>query len=104
MERTSKKYEDMMPGMSQVVEAGDELVVRDREGQEFSITAKVDEKTLAFITAFDEWFIIRHEGVRGVVLDALWNTVERADLPLHVQEKLTSFRRQGLFLRGHNHA
>jgi hypothetical protein len=28
MERTSKKYEDMMPGMSQVVEAGDELVVR----------------------------------------------------------------------------
>lgn len=105
--RNDKKYQDIMPGMSQVVEAGDELTVRDREGAEFSITAKVDDKTMEFIVAFDNWHIVHEEGVRGVVVDALWSTVIAAygALPQHVQEQLPSCRRRGIVLKGiHDHA
>ena len=102
------KYQDMAPGLTQTIEAGDEITLRDREGGEFSFLAKVDDKTLAFVQSFDEWLFVKNQGGAGVVLDALWDQLLRRydDLPGHVRTHLTSYKNKALSVpvSPHTHA
>jgi hypothetical protein len=95
----------LAPGMETVVEAYETLVVTDREGQEFAVSGRLDEKTLIFLRSFDAYMTTKNAGVAGVVLDAAWADVDKSfrDLALPVQRELPSFKRLGISVPGHRH-
>lgn len=107
--KPGRTYSDMAPGVEQVVYAGDTLVMRDNDGNEFAIQSKEHPDTLDFIKAFDAWLMVKQSGdgaPNNVVLDALWASVQLAynNLPMQIQTQLPSFARAGVPLAGHDHA
>lgn len=106
MEESQRKYSDLAPGLEQVIEAGDTLVMKDNEDNEFAVTAREHPDTLAFIKAFDDWLMVKNEGVLSMgVLGTLWSEVERTfrDLPMFVQRELSSFKKLGIAIVSHDH-
>lgn len=106
-DKIEKVYSDMAPGMEQVIYAGDTLVMRDNDDNEFAVKAKEGEETMAFLVAFDEWFIAKEGGrFSPGILDALWHQVRETfnALPMSIQRELPSFKQGGVILGGHEHA
>jgi hypothetical protein len=106
MAEADKKYTDMAPGLEQVIEAGDTLVLRDNDENEFAVTAREREETMDFLKAFDEWFVAKNaERFSAGILDALWHEVSRTfnTLPMQIQRELPSFKSGGVIVRGHAH-
>ncbi len=103
MSEMQQRYSDMAPGMDQVVQAGDTLVMRDNDGNEFSISGRLDDATLAFLKAFDEWFHANRAPARlhQDILAAMHARMVTAfnDLPMWLQQELPSFRAGGIVLR-----
>jgi hypothetical protein len=58
------------------------------------VTARENEKTMAFLVAFDNWVTAKDGGVTGSVHDMLWGEVRRTfgNLPLWIQRTLPSFK------------
>lgn len=105
-EESFKKYSDLAPGLEQVIDAGDTLVMRDSDGNEFAVGAREHPDTMEFLKAFDEWFMAKEKGnFSAGVLDALWHNVRAKfnDLPMRVQRELPSMKNAGVLIRGHNH-
>lgn len=101
MAEVKKQYSDMAPGMSQTIYAGDELTLRDNDGNEFSIIAKEAEETMAFLKAFDLWFVASQtSAIRGDYLDGFWVKLKRAynALPASVQSELPSLGQGAIIL------
>ena len=71
-----KRAKTYMPGMSHTIQAGDELVISDQEGQEMSVKATESDAVLAFFIAFDNWMTAKRGGILGTVLAGLWMEVE----------------------------
>lgn len=90
----------LAPGMSQVVEAGDKLIITDEKGEELEIEAKDDPTTIAFIESFDSWLLCKNKGITGVVLDAAYDDMMRKfnDLPSRIQNDLPSVKNLGLVI------
>ena len=102
-----RQYSDMAPGLTQAVHSGDELVMRDNDGNEFSVKAIIDPKTMEFLKAFDEWYVLKQSGpVSSGIIDALWSNVQKAyrDLPGYVVRDLPSIKNAGTRVQGHSHA
>jgi hypothetical protein len=108
MEGSQPRYSDMAPGLEQVIEAGDTLVLRDNDQHEFAVTARECTETMDFLKAFDEWFTAKQRGGFSMgILDALWNNVSITfnALPMRIQRDLPSFKAGGVLLKGgHDHA
>ena len=101
---------DLAPGLTQVVQAGTELVLSDNDDNEFSIKAVEHPATIEFIKAFDEWHLLRKGGQASEgIVTALWAAVERHfnNLPMHIQRELPSVRQAlgsvGVKVTGHSH-
>lgn len=85
---------ELSPGMSQVVEAGEEYTIVDNNGKELELIGKLDQKTIAFLRAFDMWIGLRsrmgetHELVRPVhaTMIEAWN-----NLGTHARRELQSY-------------
>lgn len=106
MEGVERRYSDMAPGLEQVVFAGDTLVMRDNDGNEFAVKAKEAEETMAFLKSFDEWFTAKESArFSQGILDALWHDVRQRfnALPMSIQRELPSFKNGGIIVRGHDH-
>jgi hypothetical protein len=88
-----KKYQDLAPGLTETIQAGDELVMTDKEGNEFSVAAKESDDVMDFLKAFDRWFSMHNRGITGVVLQAAWFDVEQSfrSLPVRVAHELPSW-------------
>lgn len=102
----TKKYGDMAPGLEQVIEAGDTLVLRDNDQNEFAVSARERDETMAFLKAFDEWFTAKQAArFSPAILDALFAEVTRTfnELPMAIQRELPSFKTGGVIVRGHAH-
>ena len=97
-----QKYADLAPGLEQTIEAGDTLVMRDNDGNEFAVSAKEHPNTLAFFRAFDEWVTAKMGGLASMET-ILWAKMmtEWNNLPTHITRELPSFK--ALILRGHSH-
>ena len=48
----------LAPGMSQVIEAGEHYVLTDDNGKELELVGKLDEPTIKFLRAFDNWLAL----------------------------------------------
>lgn len=101
---------DLAPGLTQVIEAGTELVLSDNDDNEFSIKAVEHTATIEFIKAFDEWNLLRKGGQTSTgIVESLWASVERHfnNLPMHIQRELPSVRQAlgsvGVKIVGHQH-
>lgn len=95
-----KRYSDMAPELEQTIYAGDTLVMRDNDGNEFAVSARESEETMAFIKAFDEWFAAKNKGLGPVIVDALWHQTKAKfnALPMRVQRELPSMKNATLLL------
>lgn len=93
------------PGLTSVIESGETWEIEDREGKTFEIRAVVDEKTMAFVLAFDLWYTTKQAGVTGIVLDSSWDNLKKCyeSLPAHVLHQLPSIKALGLRI-AHEHA
>ncbi len=101
MSEIPRHYSDMAPGMEQVVYAGDALVLRDNDGNEFSVIAREGEQTMEFIKAFDQWFTASNKlTLRQDIVEMLWLQVKAAfnALPMTIQRELPSFKEGGILL------
>lgn len=101
-----QRYRDMVPGMDQVIQGGDSLVITDAQGQEISVTARESDVVMDFLKAFDNWLTAKNAGVKGVVLDSTWHECLRLfrNLPVRIQHELPSWAKIGVALKGHDHA
>jgi hypothetical protein len=106
MPDTRNVYSGMAPGLEQVVYAGDTLVMKDNDGNEFAVSAKEGQATMDFLKAFDEWFMARERGgfSEGILL-ALWSEVKRTfnDLPMSIQRELPSIKHAGVVVPSYPH-
>lgn len=103
---TPRKYGDMAPGVEQAIEAGDTLVLRDNDGNEFAVKGIEHPDVLEFFKAFDNWLTVkRHGTISAGVLATLWSEVEDRfnTLPMHVQRTLPSFKKLGIPVGDHDH-
>lgn len=92
-------------GATRSIEAGDTLVVRDRNGQEFAVEGKESEVVMDFLKAFDTWYTVSKVKTQGPVLGALWSDVVRLwnCLPPRVVREMPSFKSAAIGLRTHSH-
>lgn len=93
------------PNMERVIQAGDTLVIQDKEGQEFAVSAREHEDTLAFLKTFDLWLTATKKREGKIVCDALFLGVEQKfnAIPMHIQRQLPSFKSGGVIIRDHLH-
>lgn len=100
-----KHYTDMAPALEQTIYAGDTLVMRDNDGNEFAVSAREGWETMDFLKAFDEWLTAKEKGLGPVIVDALWHQTKTKfnALPMRIQRELPSMKNVGVLLRGHEH-
>lgn len=96
---------DLAPGMEQIIEAGDTLVIKDETGQEFAVTAREHPATMEFLKAFDQWFAAKEGNKESAITDAYWFELKARlnNLPMHIQRQFPSFKQGGVVLRAHGH-
>ena len=80
----------LKPGMTHVVHAGESLVIRDANNEEFAVEARESRAVMEFLLAFAEERRMRLRNVSGPVLREFGHETERLflALPAHVARQL----------------
>lgn len=78
LEGISGQPTTIMPGMKHPVVAGQTLIIKDVNDEEFAVEARDDPLVLEFIDAFDLFRDAQMKGVMGVALEGLARRLEAA--------------------------
>jgi hypothetical protein len=95
--------------MSEVIQAGHALDVTDNQGQVFTVEAREADETMAFLKAFDDWYMMtqraKAQPVADLIIEGLWSSVTSTydDLLPAVKRQLPSASALGIRIAGHSH-
>lgn len=102
---TDKTGSVLAPGMTHVIQAGEQWEIGDSAGESFEVKAVESDEVMEFLKAFDTWLVTYNAQVKGTVLEAAQaDCVQKFNaLPMRIQREMPSFASMGVRLDGHEH-
>lgn len=103
---SEKEVRTLLPGMSDVVKAGDTLVITATDGGEISIKGEESDEVMMLLKSLDDYIVARNANINEGIVKAMWSEVMRTfhNLPNELLRQLPSSTRAGITVPApHNH-
>ena len=104
MDHTLKGHKPgLAPGMSQVVVAGEEYIIKDDKGGELELVGRDDPVVVEFLHAFDSWMRVRNTlSAENDTTKAAWHVVMEkfGMLPARLVQDFPTVKAGGIVVPG----